>query len=594
MHGLTESLIRVLRTEGLQIFQYLVEHSADAILMTNADLEIAYANHACNQLVDRTVIGQPLSSLWWKEDLGIYHHLIESAQVTSVFSTARVNGFLSVTERFPNIEIVGRLAADWDREMGYKAAEKFLRAHPPGTLDVIWAASGEMAMGALAAIEAAGRQAEVKLFSNDVTPESALLAQTGRLQAETHHGFADWGWYGAELGVRLALGLPVPPQFDIRPRSMYQANADRFYPTPVLEPIDWAAFKRVQPLPPQLTIGWIQAAATGVYETATVYFEKAAAEARAHGVNLRIHTQLLRHPNDFVGEAQIIESLIAERVNVIALSTVKVEVIRAAIRKATAAGIPVIVVNQLERIEETDVACYVGFDNRVAGVISGYAVVDHLGGPGVLGSGPAVPVAPDTELDLTWWESVYRNVTAQDLDVRGRVAIIEGVSGSWQGEHRLIRANGQPIHVDTITFPVHGKHGEFLGIAAALRDATRRKAIEAALKAYAEHQEELVSERTQDLHAAYLELQQENLERQRAEAEKELIINLLQDALDRVKHLSGLLPICASCKKIRDDKGSWHQLEIYIRDHSEAEFSHGICPDCLQRLYGTRTGKGVG
>jgi len=52
-----------------------------------------------------------------------------------------------------------------------------------------------------------------------------------------------------------------------------------------------------------------------------------------------------------------------------------------------------------------------------------------------------------------------------------------------------------------------------------------------------------------------------------------------------VKKLSGLLPICASCKKIRDDKGSWQVLESYIADHSEADFSHGICPDCFKKLY---------
>lgn len=59
----------------------------------------------------------------------------------------------------------------------------------------------------------------------------------------------------------------------------------------------------------------------------------------------------------------------------------------------------------------------------------------------------------------------------------------------------------------------------------------------------------------------------------------------LEDALSRVEILSGLLPICASCKKIRDDKGNWNQIESYIRDHSEVEFSHGICPDCEKNLY---------
>ncbi len=59
----------------------------------------------------------------------------------------------------------------------------------------------------------------------------------------------------------------------------------------------------------------------------------------------------------------------------------------------------------------------------------------------------------------------------------------------------------------------------------------------------------------------------------------------LQNALENVKQLSGLLPICASCKKIRDDKGYWTQIEGYIRDHSEAEFSHSICPDCTEKYY---------
>ena len=59
----------------------------------------------------------------------------------------------------------------------------------------------------------------------------------------------------------------------------------------------------------------------------------------------------------------------------------------------------------------------------------------------------------------------------------------------------------------------------------------------------------------------------------------------LQEALSKVKLLSGLIPICASCKKIRDDRGYWNQIEYYIREHSEAEFSHGICPKCANRLY---------
>jgi PAS domain S-box-containing protein len=78
---------------------------------------------------------------------------------------------------------------------------------------------------------------------------------------------------------------------------------------------------------------------------------------------------------------------------------------------------------------------------------------------------------------------------------------------------------------------------------------------------------------------------QDITERKRIEEEREKLIRELQEALAKVKKLSGFLPICASCKKIRDDKGYWNQIEEYIRDHSEAEFSHGICPECMKKLY---------
>jgi hypothetical protein len=76
------------------------------------------------------------------------------------------------------------------------------------------------------------------------------------------------------------------------------------------------------------------------------------------------------------------------------------------------------------------------------------------------------------------------------------------------------------------------------------------------------------------------------MERRRAENEREQLIEELQEALSRVRTLSGLLPICSSCKKIRDDRGYWNQIEAYISDHSEAEFTHGICPECMKNLYG--------
>ena len=77
-----------------------------------------------------------------------------------------------------------------------------------------------------------------------------------------------------------------------------------------------------------------------------------------------------------------------------------------------------------------------------------------------------------------------------------------------------------------------------------------------------------------------------DISQQKLEEEtKEKLIVELQNALSKVKQLSGFLPICASCKKIRDDQGYWKQIESYIREHSEAEFSHSICPDCAKKLY---------
>jgi len=73
--------------------------------------------------------------------------------------------------------------------------------------------------------------------------------------------------------------------------------------------------------------------------------------------------------------------------------------------------------------------------------------------------------------------------------------------------------------------------------------------------------------------------------KKKIELENQHLIKELSEALDKVKLLSGFLPICASCKKIKDDKGYWNQIENYIIDHSEAEFSHGFCPDCVRKLY---------
>ena len=73
--------------------------------------------------------------------------------------------------------------------------------------------------------------------------------------------------------------------------------------------------------------------------------------------------------------------------------------------------------------------------------------------------------------------------------------------------------------------------------------------------------------------------------RKAAEQERERLVSELREALTQVKTLSGFLPICASCKNIRTDSGYWQQIESYLSEHADVEFTHGICPECVTKLY---------
>jgi PAS domain S-box-containing protein len=109
-----------------------------------------------------------------------------------------------------------------------------------------------------------------------------------------------------------------------------------------------------------------------------------------------------------------------------------------------------------------------------------------------------------------------------------------------------LRKDGKPVDVSMTISPIRDASGTLVGASTVARDITRRKAEE-----------------------------QERLR----------LIQELTEALARVKTLTGLLPMCASCKKIRNDNGYWQQVETYIKEHSDADFTHGICPDCMKRLY---------
>ena len=113
-------------------------------------------------------------------------------------------------------------------------------------------------------------------------------------------------------------------------------------------------------------------------------------------------------------------------------------------------------------------------------------------------------------------------------------------------EHIHFNKDGQPRNVEVHAYPIFDDNGKLTKMIEYTLDITDRKQIE---------------------------------------KERNALIQDLQRSLAEVKTLSGLLPICASCKKIRDDKGYWNQIEAYIHEHSDVIFSHGICPECTEKLY---------
>ena len=199
---------------------------------------------------------------WWQ---GVYENAdpdqIEASGVIiegiagTFFSQERLDGFHEVVDQYAGIKVLGEpIAADWNREKGIEATEAFMSRYDPGSeMQFVWAASNEMGLGAMLTLERRGSLATAEeeppvagksaVFTNDVTPESVARITEGKIIAETHHGFAEWGWFGTETAVRLACGIDVEQFQDIRPRTVYQANADLFYPDPALPEIDWEGIK---------------------------------------------------------------------------------------------------------------------------------------------------------------------------------------------------------------------------------------------------------------------------------------------------------------------------------------------------------------
>ena len=152
-------------------------------------------------------------------------------------------------------------------------------------------------------------------------------------------------------------------------------------------------------------------------------------------------------------------------------------------------------------------------------------------------------------------------------------------------EHQLRRKDGMIITVLNNSRPLTDAEGDIIGMQSTLIDITERKEAEEALRKAHGELEQRVEERTAELAKANDQLKQEIEERKLAEKEREKLINELQKAIKEIKTLRGILPRCSFCKKIRDDKGYWEQVDVYIHKHLQADISHGICPACAKEHY---------
>jgi PAS domain S-box-containing protein len=177
---------------------------------------------------------------------------------------------------------------------------------------------------------------------------------------------------------------------------------------------------------------------------------------------------------------------------------------------------------------------------------------------------PAYLWSADHDLRLMWSRPSYTSMVGFDTEPDMGTTVYDLFSGNE--EHPSIQAHRAALEGEARNFEVwvevRGEPRLLRGHVEPLRDASQtiRGVVGVAL----------------DL-----------TERSRAEADRERLIRDLQQALDRVKVLSGLIPICSHCKAVRDDNGYWQQVDAFMREHSDAKLSHAICPDCAQKLMPT-------
>ncbi len=140
------------------------------------------------------------------------------------------------------------------------------------------------------------------------------------------------------------------------------------------------------------------------------------------------------------------------------------------------------------------------------------------------------------------------------------------------------------MHIEIRAIPRLDGDGKVLGLIHIVRDISSRKLREEELQLHRDHLEWMVRRRTGEITAINERLQKEIAEKKRAGDETEQLIKQLREELSKIKKISGWLRMCAWCKKIQDDQGSWKQAEAFICEHSVARFTHGICPSCAGKL----------
>jgi len=193
----------------------------------------------------------------------------------------------------------------------------------------------------------------------------------------------------------------------------------------------FAAGRRADDDQMTVRIGWTPPDVTGVFATVTRFMEEAVADAARYGINIVLDARPPANHGDHAGQIAIIENFILMGVDAIIVAPTDVDSVTPALQAVNRAGIPLIMANMLSPIPGVEVASFVGFDNVIAAEVTGWSLINALGGPGVLPQAGAqrVTVPPATHLNVQWWEDLYRNVDRNAIS--GRVYMIEGVHGDY-------------------------------------------------------------------------------------------------------------------------------------------------------------------